>query len=224
MKPLYTKSEYKNAKSNDKLSCECYQCKQPFLTMKKLITHQLKMKSTQNKIRYCSHVCHTLSSITKITLNCTNCNIEFKKTKNQHEKTKNHFCSQSCSATYSNLNKKTGNKRSKLEKWLEEKLINKYPNLPIEFNKKTTIKSELDIFIPSLSIAFELNGIYHYKPIHGQEKLDKIKLNDIKKQNKCNENNIKLFTIDTSSQKKFNDDTSQIYLNMIIDAIDKKLY
>jgi len=44
-----------------------------------------------------------------------------------------------------------------------------YPDLVIHFNKKDAINSELDIYIPSLKLAFELNGIFHYEPIFGKE-------------------------------------------------------
>lgn len=224
MKPLYTKNEYNNAKSSDKLYCECYHCKNPFLLDKKTIKSQLKKKPDKNRGKYCSKKCNNESNIKKLTVNCKNCDILFQKTQSQYKKTKNHFCTQSCAATYNNLNKKTGNKRSKLETWVEEKLSILYPNLPIDFNKKSAIKSELDIYISSLNIAIELNGIYHYKPIHGLEKLRKTQLNDSKKQKKCDENNITLFTIDTSQQKKFNENTSHVYLDMITDIINKKLY
>jgi mannose-6-phosphate isomerase-like protein (cupin superfamily) len=40
------------------------------------------------------------------------------------------------------------------EIWLEDEITKLYSNLQIDFNKKDTIGSELDIFIPSLNIAF----------------------------------------------------------------------
>ncbi len=220
MKPLYTQIEYDNAKSNDKLSCECYNCGNIFLTLKKSITQQLKNTKSKNKIKFCGLKCSSLSQITKITLNCKNCNSVFEKLSSQYKKTKNHFCSHKCSATFSNLNKTTGYRRSKLEKWIEEKLVLLYPKLEIVFNKKQIIESELDIYIPSLNIAFELNGIFHYKPIYGIKKFNQIQLNDIKKQKKCDEKNITLYTINTSLQKYVNDTTSQIYLNMVTEIIE----
>ena len=62
--------------------------------------------------------------------------------------------------------------------WLEEQLTSLYPKLDIHFNRKDTIGSELDIYIPSLNLAVELNGIFHYEPIFGKDKLSKIKTND----------------------------------------------
>ena len=85
--------------------------------------------------------------------------------------TKNNFCSRSCSATFNNKNKTYGTRRSKLEVFLEKELIKLYPDLLFHFNRKDTINSELDIYIPSLKLAFELNGIFHYEPIYGDNKL-----------------------------------------------------
>ena len=105
---------------------------------------------------------------------------------------KNIFCTHSCAARYNNTHKTTGNRRSKLEVWLENKLINLYPELEIHFNRKDTINSELDVYIPMLKVAFELNGIYHYVPIHGIELLTRIKNNDNKKIQACIEQGIEL--------------------------------
>ena len=80
----------------------------------------------------------------------------------------------SCAATYNNKNKTHGTRRSKLECFIEKKLSELYPDLTIHYNQKDTINSELDIYIPSFKLAFELNGIFHYEPIYGEEKLNQI--------------------------------------------------
>ncbi len=58
---------------------------------------------------------------------------------------------------YINLHKKIPSMSiSKLEKWLALQLVTLYPNLDFHFNDKMTIKSELDIYLPSLKLAFEI--------------------------------------------------------------------
>ena len=78
-----------------------------------------------------------------------------------------------------------------------------YPNLEIHYNRKDAINSELDIYIPELELAFELNGIFHYEPIYGAEKLQQIQNNDDRKFQACLEKGISLCIIDTSSLKYF---------------------
>ena len=98
-----------------------------------------------------------------------------------------------------------------------------YPNLLFSFNDRTAINSELDIYIPSLKLAFELNGVFHYEPIYGQNKLEKIQENDNNKFQKCINNNISLCIIDVSSQKYFKEQTSKKFLNIIINIINDSL-
>lgn len=221
MKIRYTNEQFNNSKSKDLLPCECYQCNQIFYSTKHTIQRALNPNNvTQNK--FCSIKCRYSFTNKKIDVICNNCNNTFQKQLNQIVKTKNNFCCQSCAATYNNKHKTTGNRRSKLEIYLEEQLTFLYPNLPMDFNKKDTIGSELDIYIPSLNIAFELNGIFHYEPIYGINKLEQIKNNDHNKFKLCIEHKIDLCIIDTSSQKYVKPSTSKKYLDIITNIINQR--
>lgn len=167
---------------------------------------------------YCDLKCVQASNKQKrVKISCKNCKTSFEK----RESLNRVFCSQSCSAFYNNTHKKTGTKISKLEIWLQTQLTQKYPNKKILFNDKQTINSELDIYFPELKIAFELNGIYHYEPIHGAELLQKIKNNDDRKFQACIERGIELCIIDTSHQKSFKEKTSKIYLDIICSVLER---
>ena len=219
MKPLYTISEFESVKSTDKLPCQCYYCNKPFYVMKKNIKYELNQK--RERIKYCSTSCVNKSQQNKSTVICSNCSKEILKIPSiiKQSKSGNHFCCKSCAATYNNKHKKYGTRRSKLEKWLEEKLTKQYPNLEFHFNRKDTIDSELDIYIPSMKLAFELNGIFHYEPIYGKNKLNQIQKNDNNKFQQCQKHSISLCTIDTSGQKYFKEKTSKKYLNIITTII-----
>jgi hypothetical protein len=112
------------------------------------------------------------------------------------KKSNNHFCSKSCAAKYNNKNKSFGTRRSKLEHWIEEQLTQIYPSLHIDFNQKTAINSELDIYIPSLNELPAPDFVnLHYEPIYGVDKLQQIRENDISKSKACHEAKIDLCTI-----------------------------
>jgi len=179
------------------------------------------LKST--KRTFCGRKCANFSQKTKKKIHCVNCGIIFEKAPSQIKKTLNHFCSRSCSASYNNKNKSYGARRSKLECWLETRLSTLYSKLQIEYNSKSAIGSELDIYIPSLRLAFELNGIFHYEPIFGESKLNKVQNNDQNKFQACIANNISLCIIDTSQQKHFKPKTSQKYLDIITNIINNNL-
>ena len=121
-------------------------------------------------------------------------------------KSQNSFCSKSCAATFNNKNKnkKFGTRRSKLEVFIENMLVIEYPNLEFTCNQKSIIGSELDFYFPALKLAVQINGIFHYEPIYGQDKLSQIQKMDQEKRNACEEQDIQMFELDCSSDKYLN--------------------
>jgi hypothetical protein len=220
MKPLYTQEQFKTAKSLDKLPCECYHCQDTFYLTKHRINMVLNPNRKDVLGKYCQNNCR---SNIKEKVICLSCGVEYFKNSNEIKRFPNHFCSRSCVASHRNKNKTTGTRRSKLEIWLEEQLTQLYPDLPIDFNKTSAIGSELDIYIPSLNLAIELNGIFHYEPIYGINKLNQIQSNDKSKSLACHEAKIDLCVIDTSAQKYVKPATSQKYLDIIINIVNERV-
>lgn len=105
--------------------------------------------------------------------------------------------------------------------WLEQQLPTLYPSLEFHFNRKDAINGELDIYIPSLKLAFELNGVFHYEPIFGQDKLQQIQSNDQRKHAACYEAGIEMCWIDVSSMVYFKASNAMKYLTIIGSIIDK---
>lgn len=221
MIPLYTKTDFCQAKSSSLLPCQCQVCLSTFLKGKRAINKVIRNVSGHKGL-FCSSACFSTYKLSQQpTFTCHECYSVFQKKASQ-ARSINHFCSRSCAASYNNKHKTHGNRRSKLEKWLEEQLAILYPELEIHFNKKDVIGSELDIYIPSLKLAFELNGIFHYEPIYGQPKLDQIRSNDVSKTKLCHEAKIDLCIIDTSGQKYVKAATSQKYLDIITSIINER--
>lgn len=224
MKPLFDINILPNYNPQHKLPFKCKQCGIEFLIRVKRIRAIIRMRQENGETgEYCSNNCFhkNRSEIKKRIVKCKNCNKDI--IIRLSEVKKNNFCSHSCNTSYNNKNRTTGYCRSKLEKWLEIKLNELYPNIIIKYNKKDDINAELDIYIPSLKLAFELNGIFHYEPIYGKEKFDKTINNDKRKFQACAENNISLCVIDTSKQKYFKENTSQEFLDIITNIINKSL-
>lgn len=221
MTPITTLDELKQFKSRDKIPLKCQCCQQTFYRTKNRILDNYSRRKMLT--RFCSQTCKGKTDSlnrTSICL-CNQCNTTFTK---QHNKIKkNNFCSSSCAAKYNNAHKTTGTRRSKLETWIEQQLSTTHPTLEIHYNKTNAINAELDIYIPSLKLAFELNGIFHYEPIYGESKLQKIQNNDCRKFQACLERGIELCIIDTSHQGYFKESTSEKFLNIIITILYKKM-
>lgn len=217
---LFTEQEFKEAKSTEKLKLRCEECGTVFLKKKSFI--QAAIKGSHSNCSYCSNKCVGRSMQSFFTVSCEQCGKLFTKQLTDIKRTNHDFCSKSCSCSYSNAHKTSGQRRSKLEAWLEHKLTSSY-SLHICFNTTDAIGYELDIFIPSLMIAFELNGIFHYEPIFGSDKLLSTRINDSRKFYLCQEKGISLCIIDTSGQKYFKESTSFKYLQIITDIINERL-
>jgi len=221
MKKLFTQYKFNNANCSDFLPLRCYCCDNIFYLRKSKIKYFIKYLPNNGK--YCSKKCFILTKKNSSKIKCVHCQQEFYRTIGQLKKSKNHFCNRSCAATYRNLHKTTGIRRSKLEKWLEQQLSELYPNLKILYNDKSIINSELDIYIPFLKLAVEINGIFHYEPIFGESKLQQIKNNDQRKHQACYEHGIEIIWIDTSNMKYFKPRNAQPYLDIIIKILTKKI-
>ena len=197
----------------------CPTCKKSFFKERRFYNRNKK----RGCINHCSKKCASNGKLPKQKVTCKQCNTEFLKIPSEIKKSSNYFCSQSCAATYNNTHKTKGTRVSKLEVWLSEELPKLYPDLKFHFNRKDAINSELDIYIPSLKLAFELNGIFHYEPIFGKEKLAQIENNDQRKFQACLENGIELCTIDVSSLKYFKPEKARKYLDIVCNLINLKL-
>lgn len=117
-----------------------------------------------------------------------------------------HFCSRSCSAQYNNRRKKFGaTRRSKAEDYLCKLLRRDFPHLTLVQNDRSLLPSglEIDIFIPSLKLAIELNGPMHYYPLFGESKLKKIQAADVQKQLEIQSVGCNLLVVDISAYGYF---------------------
>lgn len=198
MHPLYTINQFDSASSTTKLECLCKRCAKVFLLDKKQIVRILKLNSRHTG-DFCSPACYSeaKSETNRIKTVCKNCNNPITKTKAEWSANGN-YCNRSCAATYNNKNKKFGCRTSKFELYCQGKLKTDFPLIEFIFNGKSTIGSEIDIYVPALRLAFELNGIVHYEPIYGVDKFEKIKDNDKQKFITCYEKGIEFVIIDTS--------------------------
>lgn len=220
MKPMFSLNILENTPIKYKLPLECEFCHKMFLKQVKEI--KLALATRPNTCKFCSKDCRAKSTKNALNFYCNTCGIAIQKRPSDVKKSKLLYCSSSCFAKYNNKNRSTGTKRSKLELFIESELSKMYPFLYIKYNKTQTINAELDIYIPELSLAFELNGIVHYEPIYGPEKLSKIQNNDNRKFQACLEQQIELAILDVSSLKHFTPLKGKKYLDIIMSIIDKK--
>lgn len=227
MTPKYTTEEFLAAKSREKLPLECEHCHKTFYIQKRYIVDLLNGTIYAGRLKYCSRTCKydVQNKGQNKQIYCLQCGKLFYKYESHINKIKSghHFCSLSCAGTYNNTHKTKGSRRSKLEVFLEQELTRLYPQLEVHYNRKDAINSELDIYVPSLNLAIELNGIFHYEPIYGMEQLHRKQNNDNRKIQACIEKNIEFCIIDVSSLSYFKEERAIKYLNIVTDIINNKI-
>ena len=229
MIPLYTDHEFLSAGYKTLLPLKCEHCGKIFNKTKNAIQcAALRKNRTYEGVRFCSRKCKGIAqTLDHPYIPCEQCGksfrklqIEIKRTEKRHGR---HYCSHSCATRWRNLHKTTGVTVSRMEKWIAEELAKTYPSMEFHFNKKDAIGGELDIYIPSLKLAFELNGLFHYEPTFGQKKLEDTQRNDQRKVRTCLQMGIKLVVIDTSKLTQFKPEKCRKHLDDICCEIDSTL-
>lgn len=153
---------------------------------------------------------------------CSNCHKTILRTQRDIDNSKSgtFFCQKSCKTKYANQYQIIHKPKSRAEILLVKLIKDKFPNLEVQENVRSILKSklEIDIFIPSLKLAIELNGPVHYIPMYGQEKLNKVKNKDLLKQAEINQLGFNLIIIDISqlNSRKSTDNFIVKYFNEYI--------
>ena len=223
MKMIISLEQFNTSKSALFIPLECEFCHKIFYRAKGDVKRAMLGKKAQ--INYCSVECRGKTQTKKGTVktSCLNCNAKITKTLHKALKIPNHFCSSSCAATYNNKHKTYGYRRSKLEQYFEEQITFYYPQLLCLYNNKETIGSELDFYFPTLKLAVELNGIFHYEPIYGKDQFEKIQNNDKQKSIRCYELGIEFCSIDASKCKHLTQQRKDEYWNILEHLIKQVL-
>ena len=111
---------------------------------------------------------------------------------------------------------KTG---SKLEKFLLTKLIN--DGYKVDFHKEQMLsntKLHIDLFLPTMNIAVEVDGPSHFEPVWGQDALNRNKKYDNKKNGLLIGKGLKLIRI--KQMKDFSNSRALIIYDRLIEAIN----
>ncbi len=181
---------------------QCLHCCKVFPLEK----HRVQRAVERGTGKYCSQTCARHARRTSQEVTCANCETIFRKHGVELKRTGNHFCSRSCAAQYNNRHKNLGaGRRSKAEDYLSSLMCRDFPALKIIQNDRALLSSglELDIVIPLLKLAIELNGPVHYFPLFGEQKLAKIQAADISKQIEIQSIGYDLLVIDISAYGYF---------------------
>ncbi len=186
-------------KSRDLIPFQCIQCNNVFHRPKNEVQRLVK-GNYHGSLTLCSKVCNGLNSQKRHEVKCEYCNKMFIKKASDMRSTY-HFCSRSCSTKYQNSNKTKGFRRSKAEFLIESLIKNDFPNLNLISSDRNLLSNglEIDIHLPDIKLAIELNGPIHFQPIYGKDKFDKTVENDARKISQLTNLGYGIIVVDISS-------------------------
>ena len=160
----------------------------------------------------------------RVKMKCCQCGKEILRYIIKNRSHNRYFCGRSCATKYTAGHRKVI-KVSKLELFIQAALKKKYPLLNFIFNDKSALENtyELDIFMPDLKLAFEINGLGHYEAIYGKANFIRRQEIDKEKIVMCANKNILFFVLDIRDQVYVTPQTSEKYLQYICEKIDQKI-
>jgi hypothetical protein len=205
---------------------KCPTCEEDFKI--KLGIYNSTRRRKPGHIFYCCKQCHSKSMITSssdiVSFICDNCGKSFDKMKKLRLQPLK-FCNKSCRAKYFARVNNLGGQRSLMEQKLELYIREFFPSVILNINDRDILGGlELDLYLPELRFAIEVNGPCHFIPIWGEDTLKHTRRNDIIKSNYCQKKGIRLLYITDILDRK-HDNTEQIFKTqikpIIIDMIDE---
>lgn len=202
MKLLTPSEEFVRFDRHGVAKLQCLYCNEEFFLEK----HRVQRAIERGTGKYCSQTCARHARRTSQEVLCANCKALFRKHGVELKRTSSHFCSRSCSAQYNNRCKNFGaTRRSKAEDYLCALIREDFPHITITQNDRSLLPSglEVDVFIPNIKLAIELNGPIHYFPLYGESKFRKIQAADAMKQIEIQSVGCSLLVINTSEYGYF---------------------
>jgi ribosomal protein S27E len=134
---------------------------------------------------------------------CELCGKIFQKRTNQLKLHPVSFCCKSHASKYNADRREGGFCRSQWEIMLCDLLKKEFPCLDIIECDRTIFEGrEADIYIPSIKLAIEWNGIFHFKPIFGKDKLAQTQVKDQEKIKIAQDKGVNLIVIPDLVNKK----------------------
>ncbi len=222
MQKQFTEDELKQCNLLDALLFKCIVCHNAFDREKHEYLKSIELNQA-SRLLFCTAKCELAYNNHTEPHKCRQCDNTFLRRKAEVNRSKYGFCCSGCASKYNYDHGKCGLTRSKLEEWIEDQFLLEFPDLTVHYNDRSILKkSELDIYIPSLDLAFEINGPVHYDPIFGDKQLRSVQRNDRRKINKCADAGIEIISVDTREMHAFNETKAVRYFNQLKTHVNRK--
>lgn len=189
-KKVYCSKRCESVGRDTRTEKECPHCKKIF-------------RQKSNKQTFCSNSCKFANSKNKSEVPCFYCKKIVMRTPYQIKLAKYTFCSKSCNGKYYSW-KNDRKRRSKAEKYLVDMIKEEFPNIEIHENSREILNChlEIDIWIPSIKLAIELNGPCHFLNIYGEKIFQRTLTNDEIKKKEILERGFNLLIININQPEK----------------------